>query len=859
MGKQAAAKPAAANAAAAKPAAKAAASGAGGGGKDNKAAGGKAAAKKAPEKAPAPGAKAEKANKRAEHEALEGERRAARDAMLLPSDGEEESSGAEGADEETAQVARTKAIAERERVKAEEEARALRAAERSAERESRLAASGRGRGAVSTDGRGGYPAAGAGAGMGASIAAAIAAAGGDAHGDDDDEDEHEAVGGGAGAGSSRASRAAAVEAKMLQKVEKGEKLSNKERRANLKHQHKEDERRQEEEKQNAIAEEPPEVQKWITELEAFSLNLPNERCDEQGNAAGSGGDAVSVEGFTLSAPGNELLSEASLTLAKGRRYGLLGPNGMGKTTLLKCLATRRFPIPAGWTVALVAQEAAATERSVVDEVLCADLERLRLTKEEAELFDKLESFQDDDGSGEELAKLCERMSQIGIELEATGAEAAESRVRQILVGLQFTDKQMEGQVKLLSGGWRMRVNLAKALFLAPDLLLLDEPTNHLDLDAVLWLDEFLSTEFKKTLLVVSHDADFLDSVCTDVIHLEDNQLFKYRGGYTMFKKQHAQRLQEREKEFKKLVVEGNKASGSKARQVDKEQIEKARPSKAYTVKFNFLPLVSDKNEAGISVHDINFSWNGKAPWLLGPKLNFRISACDRIAVVGKNGAGKSTLLNLLSKILWPSQGDVSHSNGLSIGRYSQHFEELGERDTLNPVELLTHPEVRRFGAGIEKKEQAHKSLGQFGLPTHAHTRPIKELSGGQKARVQFALLTCRRPEILILDEPTNHLDIESVEEIISALRRYEGGFILVSHDARLITSTQATLWEVDGKGGYKVRGEGLQGFEEYRKSVMTELERKRQKEEERARKQTEERRKRRDQAISRKLPGGKKA
>merc|ERR1712060_747161 len=222
----------------------------------------------------------------------------------------------------------------------------------------------------------------------------------------------------------------------------------------------------------------------------------------------------------------------------------------------------------------------------------------------------------------------------------------------------------------------------------------------------------------------------------------------------------------------------------------------------------------------------------------------------RIAVVGKNGAGKSTLLNLIAKVEWPCEGDVTHSKGISIGRYTQHFDELGERDHLTPVELLLHPDIRRFGAGIEHKEQAHKSLGQFGLPSHAHTRPIKELSGGQKARVQFAMLTCRRPEVLILDEPTNHLDIESVEEIIAALKRYEGGFILVSHDARLITSTQAVLWEVDGTGTVKPIGEGTKGFEDYRRKVLSELEKKRKAEADKAKRLIEERKRRRANAVA---------
>jgi ATP-binding cassette subfamily F protein 1 len=483
---------------------------------------------------------------------------------------------------------------------------------------------------------------------------------------------------------------------------------------------------------------------------------------------------------------------------------------------------------------------------VVEEVLCADTERLRLVGEETELLTQLEC---NETPSEELARLCDRLATVGAELEASGAEGAEAQVRQILVGLQFTEKMMDGSVKLLSGGWRMRVSLAKALFLAPDLLLLDEPTNHLDLDAVIWLDEFLSNEFKKTLLVVSHDADFLDSVCTDIVHLEDQKLWQYRGGYTMFKKMHAQRKRENEKEFKKLLTEGNKA-GSKSKKPDKEELDRIRPLKQYTVRFNFLPCHPGKEECGISVNDVNFSYSGRKPWLLGPELNFRIDPSMRIAVVGPNGAGKSTLLNLLTKTAWPCDGDVDHSRKLTIGRYSQHFEELNAKDALSPVELLTDPEIRRFGGGIENKEQAHKSLGQFGLPSHAHTRPLRELSGGQKARVQFAMLTCRRPEILILDEPTNHLDIESVEEIIAALGRYEGGFVLVSHDARLITATQAQLWLVDGSGVVKPGGEGRQGFEAYRRSVLREMERRREREAEKAQRRMDERRRRREKALS---------
>jgi len=823
----------------------------------------KATGKAAPKGAPAPTtAKASKAAKKADREAAEAQRLRERDSMMPPSESEEEEESEvedvkhgkpdkpDKPDKPAArpalaskQTERERAIAERERVKAEAEAKAVRASMDKAEKASKSTpAAGQ---------TGGYPSTAA---AGRATGRASQTAGAEDDDDDDDMDAGQA-GGSSASAATRQAKAAAAEAKMLQKVEKGEKLSNKERRAYEKWLQQDQARREEESKKVMVAEEPPEVQKWIKELDPFQIHLPSDTINSDGEAAASGGGAsasISIKGFGLSAPGSDLLVEADLVLARGKRYGLLGPNGMGKTTLLKCLATRRLPLPAGWTVGLVSQEAAASNRSAIDEVLSANVERSKLMKEETDLLGKLE-----DSAGcaaEEIARLCERLEKVSDALEASGAESDESRVRQILLGLQFTEAMMTGSVENLSGGWRMRVSLAKALYLAPDLLLLDEPTNHLDLDAVLWLDEFLSEEFKNTLLVVSHDADFLDSICTNIYHLEDRKLNAYKGGYTEFKKRHAERRKHNEKEYKKLVDEAKKATGSKARMVDKEELEKAKPSGKYVVKFNFLPLLSNPAEVGISLRDVSSSYSGSKPWLLGPQLDFRIIASDRIALGGKNGAGKSTLLNLMTKTVWPSEGEDEHTKGLTIGRYSQHFEELKMHEELTPVELLTHPDVRRNGLGIENPQKAHQSLGQFGLPSNAHTRQLKVLSGGQKARVQFALLTCRRPELLVLDEPTNHLDIESVEEFIEALNRYKGGFVLVSHDARLISTTQAQIWEVDGSGSYKDCGEGLQGFQRYRQKVLTQLERQRMEEAARGKQRDELRRQRRAEALAKRKP-----
>eukprot|EP00434_Breviolum_minutum_P031729 symbB.v1.2.028060.t2/scaffold2934.1/size84817/2 len=591
---------------------------------------------------------------------------------------------------------------------------------------------------------------------------------------------------------------------VLQKVAKeGEgKLSNKERRVYAKYLEKQKEEAEEQAQLTKRAELGDEVVKLEEELQAFTVSLPS-------GASAPGAVDLHLDRFSISAGGQRLFDDASLRLAKGRRYGLLGPNGMGKTTLLKHLAARKLPLPEQWSITLVQQEADATEVHVVDEVLASDRRRRSLLQREAELLSKLEA---DDGEGDasELQKLCEELTSVAQDLEALGAEAAEAlaRVRKILCGLGFSSSMMDGPVNVLSGGWRMRVSLAKALFLEPDLLLLDEPTNHLDLDAVLWLDEYLS-EYSKTLLVVSHDADFLDSVCTDVVHLEEKKLIQYKGGYTEFRKAHTARVREREKEVKKQ--QEDKKAGKKVHQ--DEVVEKI---KDYVVKFRFLPPRGD-DRGGISVHDVDFSYTGRN----GCYRNEATVAATRLAVLGPNGAGKSTLLNLLAKIEQPCKGDIVHSRGLTVCRYSQHFDEIAPALKLSAVEFLTSPDLRRFGAGTESPELAHKCLGQFGLPSHAHKRPMDQLSGGQKARVCFASITCRKPEILILDEPTNHLDIESVEALIDALKRFQGGLVLVSHDARLIQASNCDLWLCQAEQSLVQ----VKSFEDYRRQVLAELRR----------------------------------
>jgi ATP-binding cassette subfamily F protein 1 len=416
----------------------------------------------------------------------------------------------------------------------------------------------------------------------------------------------------------------------------------------------------------------------------------------------------------------------------------------------------------------------------------------------------------------ELSKLVDRLQAVGAELDAIGAYGGEAKVRRILTGLGFTDGMQNNSSMTLSGGWRVRVSLAKALFMEPRLLLLDEPTNHLDLDAVLWLDEYLSVHWKGTILIVSHDADFLDSVCTDILHIDEAKLNAYSGNITSFEKMRGQIEAKKQREWKlqQKTLKEFHTQGMNAEKAAKRTMEKLELSslimeqpREYRVKFNFKSAEDDM--PSISFLDVGFSYGvsgattasastsasaagggGKKLPPLFDGLRFSIGSSSRIAIVGPNGTGKTTLLKLMTKRLEPTSGEVSHHQKLRIGIYDQHFEELLPLNLTSIAYLTSQYDVTDL--------EARKYLGMFGLDGARHLIRIGELSGGQKARVVFAALALKRPHILILDEPTNHLDLESVEALIEALKEFQGGIVLVSHDARLITATESEIWVCEG-------------------------------------------------------------
>lgn len=548
---------------------------------------------------------------------------------------------------------------------------------------------------------------------------------------------------------------------------------------------------------------------------------------------------IKVHNMTIRAKGKILLENTTLTIAAGRRYGLVGPNGKGKSTVMRMIARRQVPVPENLDVLLVEQEVVGTEDSALASVVAADVELMNLRKEEAELNKKLNDMDiGDEKAGDEEGEIGDRLNEIYERMSELGSASAEARASKILHGLGFNEEMQKRSTNLFSGGWRMRISLARALYIQPTVLLLDEPTNHLDLRAVLWLEEYL-TRWKKTLVVVSHDRDFLNSITTDIIHLYDERLHYYRGNFVQFEEMYEQKRREMNKEFEKYQkqLKAAKKSGSreKADKVAKDAKHKAKQKgkkggnqdhsadsisaaprqwNDYTVKFEF-PEPTELSPPLLQLMDASFKYPGREDFGL-KDLNIGIDMGSRVAIVGPNGAGKTTLMNLLAGDLEPTHGDQRKSHKLRIGRYNQHFVDSLAFD-VSPVEYLQ-------GISGLRPEEIRAKLGKFGLSGHHHLQPICKLSGGQKARVVFAAIALSNPHILLLDEPTNHLDMESIDALADALEEFEGGVVIISHDSKLLSrvcddAERSEVWIVeDGKvteyDGY---------FEDYKDELIAEI------------------------------------
>nr|CCC94140.1 putative ATPase [Trypanosoma congolense IL3000] len=515
----------------------------------------------------------------------------------------------------------------------------------------------------------------------------------------------------------------------------------------------------------------------------------------QQDKGSEGSRDISLQGVSVTVNGKILFKDTHVRLSAGARYGLMGPNGRGKSTILRLLNSRELPVQSNLGLLLVEQEQEFHESDVsaVQAVLQSHKKQQEFANEAANLREKAELTEEE----------MERLNFLEEELDIMGAAEAESRARRILFGLGFPTEWHERPTKSFSGGWRKRIALAAAVFIEPDVLMLDEPTNHLDLNAVIWLESYLCEQYReaarrpKTLIVVSHDAGFLDEVCTHMIHVENYQLNYYRGGFTGFDEQLRQRHQEIDKKYATVtkMVKEKKRNGMSNAQVDewiKEQVRTGRVDplflekrREYVVNFPFSEPSELPDGCLVKLDDVSFNYPG------GPVL-FRNVSCalwtdSRITLCGPNGIGKSTLLSLLTGQLEPTAGFVSINRKVRVGRYNQHFV-----DKL-PLERTSVEFMQSLG--IREEDKARRQLGSFGLEGIVHKNQIATLSGGQKARVALAAISAEKPHFLLLDEPTNHLDVESIEALCHAIKTFKGGVLVVTHDARLIEETDMQIWE----------------------------------------------------------------
>lgn len=566
---------------------------------------------------------------------------------------------------------------------------------------------------------------------------------------------------------------------------------------------------------------------------------------------------IQVRNVTVSLDnGTALLESGELKFAYQRRYGLIGENGVGKSTLLNAIANEDGieGFPTHLRVLHVRQEVPAhisASMTVTEAVLQSDLERNMLLEREKEILKKMEGndpttsdttaslsieekrkkFLSDNNTKKDdstIEKDLKELDDIYARLQILSADSAEARAAMILSGLQFTPKMQTSHISALSGGWRMRVALAAALFIEPDLLMLDEPTNHLDLEAVLWLETYLVT-YKHTLLVVSHDRGFLNEVCSDIIEFKRRKLTYYRGNFDSYVKLRDENIrnqmrsyhayQEKREHMMEFITKF-RANAKRATMVQSriKAVEKMDQEAPEAIEIDPIWRFSIPNSEPlgppiIAVNDVSFDYNPVLPdgtkkdissYLL-QDVNFGVDLTSRIAILGANGQGKTTLLNLIMGRLKPVKGSVSIHGSLRIGHFTQHSSDnfnlklSAVENLLNMFEESEDQEMRSF-------------LGKFQIQGNDALKPMMLLSGGQKSRVAFAALAYKKPHVLVIDEGSNHLSMEAVDALVEAIQDFKGGIMVVSHDQYFVSKTCSELWVVHEGKATRFRGD----FNEYK-------------------------------------------
>jgi ATP-binding cassette subfamily F protein 3 len=519
---------------------------------------------------------------------------------------------------------------------------------------------------------------------------------------------------------------------------------------------------------------------------------------------------LSITEISVRIAGRLLIDHGTAQIVPGARVGLVGRNGAGKSTLFHAIRgelpteTGSIAIPPRWRVGSLAQEAPNGPESLLEVVLKADLERDALLREADTAHDP------------------HRIAEIQTRLVDIDAHSAPARAAAILSGLGFSTADQARPCQEFSGGWRMRVALAATLFAAPDLLLLDEPTNYLDLEGTLWLEDHLAN-YPRTVIVISHDRDLLDTSVDQILHLDRGKLTLYRGTYSSFEEQRATRemldakhakRQEAERKRLQAFVDRFKAKASKARQAQSrvKMLEKMKPVSALVTQdvreISFPAPEKMLSPPIIAVDNVSVGYDPKHPVL--NRVTLRIDNDDRIALLGSNGNGKSTLVKLLANRLAPFSGSVTRADKLSIAYFAQHqLDELNEDGS-------PYDHVRKLMPDAPETKVRGRT-GAIGFSGKAGDTLVKSLSGGEKARLLLGLATFFGPNMIILDEPTNHLDIDSRAALAEAINEFPGAVIMVSHDRYLIEACADQLWVVADHAVTSYDGD----LDDYRRMVLS--------------------------------------